>query len=292
MIGDLVGLRRAGVVVLWTFAVAFVFAAAGSTGITAPPPVADLNPVLYPGTLRPDARCNNNPGGCKLAEITFTNPEKFAVNSWMIEIRDNPFKTVKLNGEPACTSTGGKFGPNFETAWLCLGLKIPPGGTITGSLIATKPLTHTTTARFDWSNKGSEAGMLPDYSHDIPYYWVAASPPTPAARAVGLITDAIAKENDALKRLDAIHPKLNGTTEQNLRAAAVGDLVSSVQELDDAEAALGSVRDLVHAASGLDLKAIDKIDRKDYSSGIDKIVHALGDKRNALAIAEKAAAKK
>ncbi len=295
MIDALVGLRRVIVLMLWTVAAAFAFASAGSSGLAAPaplPPLADLNPLLYPGTFRPDAKCTNNPGGCKLADITFTNPEKFAVNSWMIEIKGNPFKTVKLNGEPPCTSTGGKFGPNFETAWLCLGLKIPPGGTITGSLIATKPFTHTTTARFDWSNKGSAAGLLPDYSHDIPYYWIPAAAPTPAAKAAALIADAIALENDAIERLDKIHPGMNGTAVNNLREAAVGDLVSSVNELDDAGAALGSVDDLCKGAATLDAKAIGQIHRHDDSTGIRDIVHALADKRSALAIAQKAAAKK
>src|SRR5260221_11125245 len=142
MIGELVGLRRAGVLLLWTVAVAFVFASAGSSSIAGPPPAADLNPILYPGTLRPDARCNNNPGGCRLAEITFTNPQKFAVNSWMIEIKDNPFKSVKLKGEPPATSTGGKAGPNFETPWWGLGFKIAPGAPMTASLGASKPCSH------------------------------------------------------------------------------------------------------------------------------------------------------
>jgi hypothetical protein len=270
-----------------------MFASAGSSGISAPPPPpADLNPILYPGTLRPAPSCNNNPGACRLAEITFTNPEKFAVNSFMIEIKDNPFKSVELNGEPPCTSTGGKFGPNFETDWMCLGLKVPPGGTITGSLVATKPFTHTTTARFDWSNKGSAAGMLPDYSHDIPYYWIPAAAPTPAAKADELIAHAIAEENDAIERLDKIHSKIDGPNEKKLRAAAVGDLLSSGIELDDAGADLGSVHDLCKGATTLDDQAIHRINQHDNSAGIRDIVHALGDKRTALAIAQKAAAKK
>ena len=107
----MVGLRRAGVLLLWTVTAAFVFASAGSSGITtpSPPPAAYLNPILYPGTFRPDSTCAN-PKSCTHAVITFTNPEKFAVNSWMIEIKDNPFKSVKLNGEPACTPTCGEGG--------------------------------------------------------------------------------------------------------------------------------------------------------------------------------------
>jgi len=278
---------------LWTIAVAFVFASAGSSGIAGspPPPPADLNPLLYPGTFRPAPSCNNNPGECKLAEVTFTNPQKFKVNSWMVEIKDNPFKSVKLDGEPPCTSTGGKFGPNFETAWLCLGLNVPPGGTITGSLIATHPFTHATTARFDWSNKGSQGGLLPDYSHDIPYYWIPAAAPA-GPTPVELINDAIAKENDAIKRVDAIHPNTKETTAKTLRAEAVGDLISSEKELLEAGHALGSVREAVDGAGELDVRATFSINRKEDSSGVERIVQALAEKRNALVIAQKAAAKK
>src|SRR5260221_12406221 len=113
MIGELVGLRRAGVLLLWTVAVAFVFASAGSSSIAGPPPAADLNPILYPGTLRPDARCNNNPGGCRLAEITFTNPQKFAANSRRIETKNTPFNTAKHNGTPPAPRPDGTVGPTY-----------------------------------------------------------------------------------------------------------------------------------------------------------------------------------
>jgi hypothetical protein len=289
MIGTLVGLRRAGVVVLWTFAVALGFASSGSSrvaGPAPPPPGAYLDSLLYPGTVRPDSSCAN-PRSCTHADLTFTNPEKFVVNSFMIEITGDPFKSVKLDGEPPCTSTGGKFGPNFETDWLCLGLKVEPGATITGSLIATKPLTPTTSARFDWSNKGSQGGMLPDYAHEIPFYWIPASPPTP----VELITDAIAKENDAIKYLDEIHPNMNPATERDLRKTAVDDLGGSVGELEKARAALGSVNDLLDGAARLDREAAHEINTSNRT-GVREIVNALGQKRIALAIAKKAAPKK
>jgi hypothetical protein len=283
-------MRRASVLVLWTVAVAFVFASAGSSGIAGPsppPPAADLNSLLYPGTVRPDLTCAN-PRSCTHADVTFTNPQKFAINSWMVEIKGNPFKSVKLDGEPPCTSTGGKFGPDFDTSWLCLGFKVEPGETITGSLIATKPLTPTTSVRFDWSNKGSQGGLLPDYSHDIPYYWL---PETPAEQAVGLITEAIDEENDAIKNLDEIQPKTNGATEANLRKSATEDLDISMSALGKARAALESVSEPLHSAVLLDMLASYQLNHGNHPV-VKHIQDALGDKQTALAIAQKAAAKK
>ena len=60
----------------------------------------------------------------------------------------------------------------------------------------------------------------------------------------------------------------------------------------EAGQALGSVREAVDGARDLDLKAVFSINRNNDDLGVERIVHALAEKRNALLIAQKAAKKK
>jgi hypothetical protein len=83
---------------------------------------------------------------------------------------------------------------------------------------------------------------------------------------------------------------MKGRTEPILREEIGTDLHNSENELEDAGAAFGSVRDLVDGASRFDEEAdhyvlhyyLPDAERE----AVNQIVHALGDKRNALAIAE------
>jgi hypothetical protein len=231
-----------------------------------------LNPVLYPGTLRPSATCAD-PKRCASFDITFMNTDKVTLNSFMFGIKGNPLVHLKLDGEAACTATGGRFGPNFADDWICLGLHIPPGQTFTGSGVATKPLTAATTARFDESNKGSIKGLLPDYSQDIHFYPVPAAAPAkttaPAPKvktnlraAQRWLDGAISDEEEALaytRHNDNPEGKVRkradeGLTQLNNASTSIADAVQA-DELDDA-AALQITNEL-NPAKDDDRKAIN-----------------------------------
>lgn len=153
-------------------------AVAGSSGSASPspPPSALLNPDLYWGTLRPSASCAN-PKSCTTFDASLTNKSKVTINSFMLDVLTDRFTAFNIQGA-ACKNTGMQFGPNFRNAWLCLGLHVPPGATVVGSGTAAKPLTASAVARFDWSDRGSAGGLMPDTSQDIHF----ATLITPEAR--------------------------------------------------------------------------------------------------------------
>jgi hypothetical protein len=197
-----------------------------------PPPSPLLNPLLYPGTLRPAASCPS-PKSCTDFVITFTNTDKVTLNSFMFGIAGNPLKSFELAGEPACKPNGSRFGPTFADGWLCLGLHVAPEGTFTGSGVATHPLTPATVARFDESNKGSTAGLLPDISQDIHFYPVAAAATAPSkskhwlARAGNDVVAAIADEKRALGS-DGKARDLDADVEKGLRS--IDDAMSDLKD--------------------------------------------------------------
>ena len=157
----------------------------------------------------------------------------------MIEVKGDPFASFGLDGEPACKATGSEFGPDFANDWICLGLDIRPNGVITGSGIATSPLTPAITARFDWSNNGTAAGLLPDYSQDIHFYPVAAP-----ARTNSATTDA----SDAIK--EAIRYEEAGS-----EAASKHDWTSVNQDLNNK--GIGARESLSMADNALTLAVSD-----------------------------------
>jgi hypothetical protein len=111
-----------------------------------------------------------------------------------------------------------------------------------------------------------------------------------AAEAVKLITRAIVSEQRAIEALDKIHPGMNGSTEVDLRTSIHMDLRGSEINLEDARAAFPPVSSLADDASQFDKRA-DHYDQNFSSSADDRaavgqIVYALGDKRNAVAVAE------
>ena len=135
----------------------------------APPPISDLDPLFYGGTLRPAVSCASTTS-CADFDATLTNTSKVTVNSWMVTIANDPLTKFSVDGA-SCTANGSKFGAKFDNGWLCLGLYIPPGAVVLASGTALHPLTTKTTARFDWSPAGTIRGLLPDSSQDMHFYW-------------------------------------------------------------------------------------------------------------------------
>ena len=238
---------------LWSITAALLLASVGTARVATPAPSPLLNPALYAGTLRPSATCAD-PKRCTSFDITFMNADKVTLNSFMFGINGNPLVHLKLDGEQACTATGGRFGPNFADDWICLGLHIPPGHTFTGSGVATKPLTAATTARFDESNKGSIKGLLPDYSQDIHFYPVAAASPAKATapahkektklqsagreldEAISDEEEALGYANDGANTAGRIRARAEESlTKLNNASADIADAVDA-GEIDDAAA--------------------------------------------------------